>query len=223
MFRVETVTPQNVGALEALFATDEVADRCWCMWFLRPVKEFHQAGREGNRVEFLRRAAESTLPMGLLAFEEDEPVGWCAAGPRHRYARMLKSPTLQGRDPGEDATAWLVPCFFVRSDRRAAGVASALLAAAVDLAAAHGAPAIEGFPLSGAKRRSGGSDFMTGVESLFAACGFEPVHRPSDNRVIMRRMLKDHLVPQYAVAWREWSNSDDARLWDAVSGDGLDD
>jgi hypothetical protein len=64
-----------------------------------------------------------------------------------------------------------------------------LLEGAVDLARRRGAPAIEGFPLAGSGRRSGGSDLMTGVEPLFASCGFEVVDRPSDNRVVMRREL----------------------------------
>ena len=85
---------------------------------------------------------------------------------------------------------WLVPCFFIRPDMRETGVSTALLDAAVDLARACGAKAVEGFPLAGGRRRSGGSDFMTGVEQLFARCEFRPAHRPSTNRVIMRRNLQ---------------------------------
>lgn len=66
--------------------------------------------------------------------------------------------------------------------------ATALLEGAVGLARAHGASAIDGFPLAGDGRRSGG-DLQVGVEPLFAACGFEAVRRPSANRVIMRRDL----------------------------------
>lgn len=58
----------------------------------------------------------------------------------------------------------------------------------MELAAEQGALAIEGFPLTGDKRRSG-SDLQTGVERLFAAAGFDAVNRPSSNRVIMRREL----------------------------------
>lgn len=59
----------------------------------------------------------------------------------------------------------------------------------MELAAEQGALAIEGFPLTGDKRRSSGSDLQTGVERLFAAAGFDAVNRPSSNRVIMRREL----------------------------------
>lgn len=85
---------------------------------------------------------------------------------------------------------WLVPCFFIRPDTRHAGLATALLRAAVELARSRGATAIEGFPLAGGRSRSAGSEFMTGVEPLFADCGFRPVYRPSANRVIMRNDLQ---------------------------------
>ena len=47
----------------------------------------------------------------------------------------------------------------------------------------------------------------------------------SRSAVIQRavRLLRaTALGPAYAQAWEEWGASDDAELWDAVSGDGLD-
>jgi len=183
-------TTDRLGDLDELFGSDEVTDRCWCMWFITRVADFHSAGCAGNRTALLERAGEDDAPLGLIANEGEHPVGWCATGPRDRYARILRSPTLANRDRTEDPWTWLVPCFFVRRDARRGGVSRALLAAAVALAEEHGATAIEGFPLTGSKTRSGGSDFMTGVEPLFAACGFDPVDHPSTNRVIMRRELQ---------------------------------
>lgn len=168
---------------------DQPSAGCWCMWFIRPVAEYHTAGDSGNRAAFTELVRSATTPMGLLAYHEEEVAGWCAVGPRDRYVRALKTPTLRQRDRTEDGSVWLVPCFLVRRDLRRTGVATALLQRAVDLAAGAGAVAIEGFPLSGSRTRSKGSDFMTGTETLFASCGFNPVHRPSGNRVIMRRDL----------------------------------
>jgi GNAT superfamily N-acetyltransferase len=189
VFDVRPFTPDRVGDLDDLFGSDGIADACWCMWFITRVVDFHAAGRAGNRAAFLGLAESSSAPLGLVAYDDARPVGWCAAGPRDRFARMLKAPTLKHRDRSEDSSAWLVPCFFVRKDARRTGVSRALLAAAVALAEQNGAPAVEGFPLAGSKTRSQGTDFNTGVEPLFTSCGFAPVHRPSANRVIMRRDL----------------------------------
>ena len=163
---------------------------CWCMWFIRPVAEYHAAGSAGNRAALTDLLRTSSAPVGLVAADGEDLVGWCAVGPRRRFARMLRSATLRGRDPAEDDDVWLVPCFLVCPERRGAGVASSLLEHAVEVAASAGARAVEGFPLSGSKRRSGGSDYMTGIEPLFAAQGFTDVRRPSSNRVVMRRELR---------------------------------
>ena len=175
-------------ALGALFDGDGTTRGCWCMWFIVPVREYHAAGRDGNRAAFLDRMDRSPEPFGLVALRDGEAVGWCAAGPRERYVRAIRTPTFSGRDPAEDGSVWMVPCFFVRRDARGRGVALALLEAAVSAARAHGAPAIEGFPFAGPARRSGG-DTQVGVEPLFASCGFAPVRRPSGNRVVMRLEL----------------------------------
>lgn len=188
------VLPLDEGRLDdvgSLLQSQAESAGCWCMWFILPVAEYHARKGDGNRTSFTELARSSPTPMGLLAYEEGEPVGWCAAGPRSRYTRIVKAPTLRGRDQAEDDDVWLVPCFLVREDARRTGVATALLEGAVQLARQNGATAIEGFPQAGSRTRSMGADFMTGTETLFSSCGFTAVRRPSDNRVIMRREL-DH-------------------------------
>ena len=88
------------------------------MWFIIPVKEYHAAGSEGNRASFSDLIVSSDNPVGLLAKLDDQPVGWCAVGPRSRYVRAIKTPTYKGRDPAEDDDVWLVPCVFVRDESR---------------------------------------------------------------------------------------------------------
>lgn len=189
MLTVEPLDGSRLSDLEALFGCDDSVDRCWCMWFIVRVKDYHSAGREGNRAAFVRLMEEQPIPMGLIAYDDESPVGWCAAGPRARYVRAVNTPTLKSRDHAESDSVWLVPCFFIKPGFRERGIAFALLERAVDVASEHGASAIEGFPLSGGRRRASGSDLQTGVEALFVGAGFEPVDRPSSNRVIMRRQL----------------------------------
>ncbi len=47
---------------------------------------------------------------------------------------------------------------------------------------------MEGFPFSGNRPRASG-DRQVGTEELFASVGFAPVHRPSENRVVMQRSV----------------------------------
>jgi GNAT superfamily N-acetyltransferase len=182
---VAPVTADRLDDLAALFGTSGTTRGCYCTWFLIPAKESHAGWSGGNRLTFEACARSETMPMGLLAYADNAPVGWCAAGPRSRYTRALRSPVLKQHDPAEDERVWLVPCFFVRVGFRRQGIMRKLLTRAVDLAAAHGATAIEGFPLSGEKRRGSGDAFL-GVEGLFAGCGFTAVDRPTANRVVMR-------------------------------------
>lgn len=191
MIEVRTLDDDTLADLAALFGADRVTRDCWCMWFITSTKAFHQAGEEGNRDAFERLMAEDRHPLGFLAYSGGRPVGWCAVGPRSRFARAVRTPTLRGHvRETRDEDEWLVPCFYVAPDARGGGVAEALLEAGVNAARAAGADAIAGFPLAGDRRRSSGDDFEVGVEPLFAGCGFEAVDRPSSNRVVMRRGLR---------------------------------
>lgn len=183
---IKPIKSDSIQDMARLFSTDPIADQCWCMWFIRPVKEFHAVGHEGNRTSFCDLVAKSEHPLGLLGYQNEEPVGGCATGPAERYARAIKTPTYNAKPaPG----TWLVPCLFVRKDMRRSGISQTLLEAAVTLASESGATTIEGFPFSGGKKRTSG-DVQVGTEALFASCGFDVIRTPSSNRVVMRRTLK---------------------------------
>lgn len=186
--KIENLISERIDDLGQLFSTDQVAAGCWCMWFIIPVRDYHAAGGEGNRVSFSQLAEADTLPMGLLAYRDGEPVGWCAVGPRERYIRAMKTPTYRGGDAAESGV-WFVPCFFIREDARGTGVNKALLEKAISLAKENGASAIEGFPNVGTKKKSG-NDVQVGFESVFSACGFKTIRTPSASRVVMRLDLK---------------------------------
>ena len=184
---IREVTAELLPDVDDLFGSSGTTRGCRCMWFLLSSKDAEDGWGERNRGRFERLVAEAGEPAGVLAYADGRAVGWCAAGPRSRYARALRSPIMAGRDRAEDADVWLVPCFFVRSGARRAGVTRRLLDAAVAGAARHGARAVEGFPLAGAGPHR--DDRYLGTEPLFAACGFTEVARPSPRRVVMRREL----------------------------------
>ncbi|HVC15066.1 MAG TPA: hypothetical protein VND62_09430 [Acidimicrobiales bacterium] len=71
-------------------------------------------------------------------------------------------------------------------------MASALLEAAVVLARAHGATAVEGHPVDVAGLRAtrvGSSALYTGTKALFEGAGFVEVARTHATRPVMRRVL----------------------------------
>ncbi len=182
---VEAVTADRLDDVASLFATNSTANGCYCTWFFIPTPQNQAGWGAANRATFEEVTRAAAQPMGLLAYAEGAPVGWCAAGPRSRYSRALRTAALRERDPAEDDGVWLVPCFFVKVGFRRKGIMRELLQHAVELAARHGARAVEGFPLSGEERKRTGDAFL-GVEPLFASCGFTVVSRPSPHRVLMR-------------------------------------
>jgi hypothetical protein len=185
---IRQVGAARLADLGTLFDGNSTTRGCYCMWFLLTSKEMDKGWGGGNRVRFESLAGASEEPFGVLAYDDDnQPLGWCAVGPRSRYARVLRSPLMTARDPAEDDDVWMVPCFFVRVGARRAGTTQHLLNAAVRAAGEHGATAVEGFPLAGPGPHR--DDRYLGTEGLFAACGFETVARPSPRRVVMRRTL----------------------------------
>jgi GNAT superfamily N-acetyltransferase len=181
---IRPLTPDRRADAADLFETNATVRACSCMWFLLSTREVQAGWGAENRGRFFELAREADPPAGLLAYQDGNPVGWCAMGPRSRYPRAIRSPLMTGRDPAEDGDVWLVPCFFVRTGSRRVGITHELLTAVVAYARAHGAKAIEGFPLAGSGPHT--SDRYLGSEPLFGACGFSPVARPSPRRVIMR-------------------------------------
>ena len=188
MIQTKVLTQDDLTDLSALFCSNRYTDKCWCMWHIIAVKTFHAGGAEQNEARFRQLVESSPEPLGIMAYRAGKPAGWCAVGPRERYARAIRTPTYRTQDDDPREHVWLVPCFFVHQDIRGTGMSKILLNAAVSLAREHGADAVDGFPFTSEKRRSS-SQIHVGFEAVFLACGFAPLRRPSASRVVMRRVL----------------------------------
>jgi GNAT superfamily N-acetyltransferase len=105
---------------------------------------------------------------GYLAFEVDEPVGWCQVGPRDRLHKLRSQFDLE-----PELGTWAITCFKVRPDRRRQQIAMTLLAGVIADLPSRGATRLEGFP----KRLEGGdaSTLWTGPEDLYVKMGFQLV------------------------------------------------
>lgn len=166
---------------------------CWCMFPRQTDAQSRELPGEGNlsarrRTAMTQLAARDPSP-GLLAFANDEAVGWVAVAPRPEYTRLVRS---RATPPVDDAPVWVIPCITVRKGHRGQGIAVALIRAAVAYAAQHGAPAVEAYPRADAVR-TGDDNAYFGTEPLFRRAGFQTIrpplpHRPRHwlPRVVMR-------------------------------------
>jgi len=166
-------SPAVWDAIVDLFARRGGPDTpfCWCIFWRVRSKDFSEASPASNR-ERLRAIIEEGPPPGLVAIEDGRAVGWVGLAPRSEYPRIERSkviPRVEGPVP------WVVSCFVVSRDARGRGIASALLAAAVEHAREAGAAAVEGYPIDPAAAPVGrvrDTAAYVGTRSMFERAGF---------------------------------------------------
>jgi predicted GNAT family acetyltransferase len=190
---VRALTAQDWPIIESLFGPNGACGGCWCMLWRLPQGGAYYAARKGapNRRAF-RALVRAGRVYGALAFDGEQPVGWCAVGPKQDFPYFARSRVLNM--PSPDAT-WSVTCFFVKSRWRGRGVAGPLLAGAVAVARARGAAVVEGYPVVPAgSGQIPGPWAWTGVPRIFARAGFKPIKRAAGLRPIYRLKLTPRRV-----------------------------
>jgi GNAT superfamily N-acetyltransferase len=181
--RTRPIENDDWQLIEALFGDRGACGGCWCMWWRVPMggSTWESAKGAPNREAF-RALVESGTATGVLAFDRDTPVGWCAIGPRAAFPRIDRSKAL-ARD-WSDRT-WSLNCLFVPPRRRGEGIARALVEAAVELARSRGAAEIEAYPaLMAPRERQPGAFVWTGVPALYEPLGFRQVHPKGRGRAL---------------------------------------
>ncbi len=163
---------------------------CWCL--------SHRVDSTTNRElvgpargEFVRELCSRKVAPGVLAYEDDEVVGWAAVAPRAElpFARSRKIPHV------DQLPVWSVWCIRVRPGHRGKGFSHALLDGAVAYARSYGAPAIEGYPVDNKGRRVDATMAYVGTRALFERGGFTKVADTNSvsggfPRVLMRMHLR---------------------------------
>jgi GNAT superfamily N-acetyltransferase len=192
------IVPANHAAcadLEAVFGTRGAAAICQCQRYKLAPKEAFKSYPAEERARRLREQTScgqvgATSTSGLVAYLDDEPVGWCAVEPRPAYEGLLRVYRVPWEGRNEDRTdesVWAVTCVFARAGFRRRGIGYALARAAVDFARERGARALEAYPML---TRPGEDitwgELHMGTRSIFAAAGFAEVAHPTPRRAVMR-------------------------------------
>ena len=165
------------------------ANVCWCLSYRLPGKENTslQGPARGAKVADLMKHG----PIGVLAYDGEDVVGWAAVAPRAEttFARSRMIPRV------DDLPVWSVWCIRVRPGHRGQGISHALLAGAVAFARGQGAPAIEGYPVDNDGKKVDLTMAYVGTRSLFEKAGFRLAAKTSSvlngfPRVLMRLDLR---------------------------------
>jgi len=144
------------------------ANVCWCL--------SHRVDARTNRslvgparAAYVRGLTARPVAPGVLAYDDDEVVGWAAVAPRAElpFARSRLIPHV------DDLPVWSVWCVRVRPGHRGRGISHHLLRGAVDFARSHGAPAVEGYPVDNRGEKVDLTMAYVGTRGLFEAAGFE--------------------------------------------------
>ena len=177
-------TPDRWSDFATLFGENGACAGCWCMWWRRPRSEWTRGKGSGNRAAMRAIITRGEEP-GILAYEGDRPVGWCAVAPRAAYPGLARSRVLK---PVDEQPVWSVTCFFIARDYRKRGVSRALLRAALEFVRARGGRILEGYPVE-ADGEQPAAWVWTGLAAAFRGAGFTEVARRSPTRPIFRKSL----------------------------------
>ena len=185
------LTPDRFADLATLFEEGGDPKWCWCVYFRFRGRDWTNSTAAQNRTA-LETLSERPLAPGLLAYQDDRPVGWVSLGPREDYERLAYSKVLA---PLDDTPVWSIVCFVVSRRARGKGVAAELLRAAIRFARDHGATTLEAYPVDTGGGRVPAANAYHGTLAMFERAGFEVVDRRQWNatspvRPIVRMTLE---------------------------------
>jgi len=165
------------------------ANVCWCLSYRIPSRLNNEL-RGPARGEYVAGLLRSG-PLGVLAYDGEEPVGWAAVAPRSEtsFARNRRIPHV------DDLPVWSLWCIRVRPGHRGRGISHALIDGAVEHARASGAPAIEAYPLDNGGAKVDLTMAYAGLRANFEAAGFSFAAETTSRlagfpRVVMRKDLR---------------------------------
>jgi GNAT superfamily N-acetyltransferase len=174
------VTADRWRDLVTLFEGHGNPGYCWCTLWRLPSQRYTQL-KSAGRKRAMHARVKAGVPVGVLAYRDGEPAGWCSIAPRETYERLERSKTLKRID---DEQVWSVVCFFVKRSERGQGLPVRLLRAAVEYAISQGARVVEGYPVE-----PGRSYRFMGSPAVFEQSGFRVAARAENGRAIVRYVI----------------------------------
>ncbi len=195
IFRVVPARDAPFDDVEAVFGTRGDPAHCWCQWYKIPGSDWRSVGDEALRERLESQLRAPGAGRGLLAYDGETPVGWCAVEPRADLIRLRASRIIADGTPNpdfDDPDVWSVTCFVVPRAHRRRGIGRVLTEAAVEFARANGARIVESYAVDPTLRtKTPAADLFHGTVSMFESAGFAEVARPKADRAVMQLRLSE--------------------------------
>jgi GNAT superfamily N-acetyltransferase len=185
-FNFYPVTKENWKDFEDLFGEKGACAGCWCMlWRLRR-REYDSSRGSGNKKK-MKSLVNAGIVPGILAYDNDKPVGWCSVAPREDFPVLENSRVMKRIDV---KPVWSIVCFFINKEYRKKGLSVELLTAAIKYVKNNKGKILEGYPVEPKKGKTADVFAWTGLASAFRKAGFKEIIRRSETRPIMRFSIK---------------------------------
>lgn len=167
---------------EILFGERGACGGCWCMsWRLKRSDFERQKGNQNKMA--MKTLVEQNRKIGILAYINNEPIGWCAVAPREEYSRLENSRVLKRID---NEPVWSVTCFYIVKSLRRKGISTELLKGVIKYCVLNNVKIIEGYPVVPYGEQVPDAFEWTGIPSAFVKAGFVEVERRSKLKPMMR-------------------------------------
>jgi len=158
------------------------------MWWRAESRKTWNEIRGAGAKKAFKHLVHGGKAHGVLAFAQDEPVGWCSFGPRTDFPILE---TVKAYKNTAIPDAWSIICFFIHRKWRGKGLARGLLKAAVDAMQRHSVRIVEGYPVTTTRdgRRLSSAFAWTGPMKIFDELGFKMVQSSDPLKPLVRLEL----------------------------------
>lgn len=174
---------------EHLFGEKGACGGCWCMSWRLKKSEFELGKGEPNKYSMMNLVYRGN-PVGVLAYINQEVIGWCAVAPREVYKRLEYSRVLKRID---DKPVWSITCFFIAKTFRRKGISTELIKGAIEYAKLNGANIVEAYPVVPYDNYVPDAFLWTGTPKAFKNAGFEEVERRSKWKTMLRYYIENEI------------------------------
>jgi GNAT superfamily N-acetyltransferase len=105
--------------------------------------EFEKQKGAGNK-RAMKKLVEEKKQIGIIAYLDGEPIGWCSVAPREKFIQLESSRVLK---PIDDKPVWSITCFFLAKDYRRRGLSVDILKGVIAFCKMRCVKILEAYPI----------------------------------------------------------------------------